>query len=220
MEPKSLQQATLFFSDPVNSREYLVARRWPEGVICPRCGSKNVSFLEKYKRWYCREKHGAPQFTLKTGTIFEDSPLGLDRWLAAMWMVVNRKNGVSSWEMHRSLNVSQKSAWLMNHRIRYALQNGSILKLDGEVEVDESFIGGKTRNMHMDVRKRRITATGPHDKTAVFGVLERAKDTGAHSKVRTKVITDLVSPLRGKRSDGTATRKQRNESITSAESSR
>ena len=190
MEPKSLQEAILYFADPVNCREYLVARRWPNGVICPRCGSKNVLFLENYNRWHCREKHDAPQFTLKTGTIFEDSPLGLDKWLTAMWMVVNCKNGVSSWEMHRALKVTQKSAWFMNHRIRYALQNGSILKLGGECEVDETFIGGKARNMHMDVRKRRITATGPTDKTAVFGVLERAKDDETHSKVRTKVITD------------------------------
>src|ERR1039457_6896661 len=190
MEPKSLQEAILYFADPVNCREYLVARRWPNGVICPRCGSKNVLFLENYNRWHCREKHDAPQFTLKTGTIFEDSPLGLDKWLTAMWMVVNCKNGVSSWEIHRSLKVTQKSAWFMNHRIRYALQNGTIMKLGGECEVDESFIGGKARNMHMDVRKRRITATGPTDKTAVFGVLERAKDDETHSRVRTKVITD------------------------------
>ena len=155
MEPKSLQEAILFFSDPVNCREYFVSRRWPGGVICPRCGSKNVSFLEKYNRWYCREKHGAPQFTLKTGTIFEDSPLGLDKWLAAMWMVVNCKNGVSGWELHRSLKVSQKSAWFINHRIRYALQNGSIMKLSGECEVDESFIG-KARNMRHGKRRKAV----------------------------------------------------------------
>ena len=99
MEPKSLQQAIIYFADPKNCREYLVAHRWPDGVVCPRCGSKNVLFLEKYNRWHCREKHKAPQFTLKTGTIFEDSPLGLDKWLTAMWMVVNSKNGVSSWEI-------------------------------------------------------------------------------------------------------------------------
>jgi transposase-like protein len=189
-EPQSLQEAILYFADPANCREYLAARRWPDGVECPRCGSKNVLFLDKYNRWECREKHDAKQFTLKTGTIFEDSPIGLDKWLAALWMVCNCKNGVSSWEMHRSLKVTQKSAWFMNHRIRYALQNGSVLKLGEECEVDESFIGGKARNMHMDVRKRRITATGPRDKTAVFGVLERAKDDGTHSKVRTKVIAD------------------------------
>ncbi len=189
MEPKSLQEAILYFADSANCREYLVARRWPDGVECPRCGSKDVLFLEKYNRWECRGKHDAKQFTLKTGTIFEDSPIGLDKWLAALWMVCNCKNGISSWEIHRSLKVTQKSAWFMNHRIRYALQHGSILKLGGECEVDESFIGGKARNMHIDVRKRRITATGPEDKTAVFGVLERAKD-GNHSSVQTKVIPD------------------------------
>ena len=145
MEPKSLQEAILFFSDPVNCREYLVARRWPDGVECPRCDSKNVVFLEKYNRWQCREKHDAPQFTLKTGTIFEDSPIGLDKWLAAIWMVVNCKNGISSWEMHRSLKVTQKSAWFMNHRIRYALQNGTIMKLSGESKLTRAFIGGKAR---------------------------------------------------------------------------
>src|ERR1700733_2511915 len=121
MEPKSLQQAILYFSKPENCRKYLAARRWPDGVICPRCGCKNVLFLEKYNRWHCREKHKAPQFTLKTGTIFEDSPLGLDKWLTAMWMVVNCKNGISSYEVHRAIKVTQKSAWFMDHRIRLAL---------------------------------------------------------------------------------------------------
>src|ERR1700756_1124805 len=142
MEPKSLQQAILYFAKPENCREYLVARRWPDGVVCPRCGSKNVLFLEKYNRWHCREKHKAPQFTLKTGTIFEDSPIGLDKWLTAMWMVVNCKNGVSSWEIHRAIKVTQKSAWFMLQRCRLSLQDafaGS--KLGGEVEVDETFIG-------------------------------------------------------------------------------
>src|ERR1039457_4365633 len=169
MEPKSLQEAILYFADPVNCREYLVARRWPNGVICPRCGSKNVLFLENYNRWHCREKHDAPQFTLKTGTIFEDSPLGLDKWLTAMWMVVNCKNGVSSWEIHRTIGVTQKTAWFMDHRIRYALHQGSFeTMLSGEVEVDETFIGGKARNMHVDKRERRITGTGGKDKTAVM----------------------------------------------------
>ena len=153
MEPKSLQEAILYFSDPKNCREYLVARRWPDGVTCPRCGSQNVIFLEKYNRWHCREKHDAPQFTLKTGTIFEDSPISLDKWLTAMWMTVNCKNGVSSWEIHRTIKVTQKSAWFMLGRIRLALQDKNTGgKLGGEdhskVEVDETFIGGKARNMH------------------------------------------------------------------------
>jgi transposase-like protein len=121
MEPTILQQAILYFSDPVNCREYLVARRWPKGVTCPRCGSANVLFMEKYSRWECREKHESRQFTLKTGTVMEDSPIKLDKWLMAMWMVVNCKNGVSSYEIARDLGISQKSAWFLDHRIRLML---------------------------------------------------------------------------------------------------
>jgi transposase-like protein len=185
MEPTTLQQAILYFSNPVNCREYMVARRWPNGVICPKCGSKDVLFLEKYNRWHCRAKHSAPQFTLKTGTIFEDSPLGLDKWLTAMWMIVNCRNGVSSWEIHRALKITQKSAWFMDHRIRLALQQGSLVKLGGnggEVEADETFIGGKARNMHKSVKARRISGTGGKDKTAVMGILERG------GNVRTMVV--------------------------------
>ncbi|MBZ5505725.1 MAG: IS1595 family transposase [Acidobacteriia bacterium] len=190
MEPTTLQEAIVYFSSPVNCREYMVARRWPNGVTCPKCGSANVLFLEKYNRWHCRDKHKAPQFTLKTGTIFEDSPLGLDKWLTAMWMVVNCRNGVSSYEIHRALNVTQKSAWFMDHRIRLALQQGSLVKLGGgmsEVEVDETFIGGKARNMHKDVKARRITTrhgNNAKDKVLVMGMVER----GGH--VRTEIITD------------------------------
>lgn len=186
-EPKTLQQAIIYFADPTNCREYLVARRWPHGVICPRCSSKNVLFLEKYNRWHCREKHDAPQFTLKTGTIMEDSPIGLDKWMTAMWMIVNCKNGISSYEIARDLGITQKSAWFLDHRIRLALTIGSFDKMTGQVEADETFIGGKARNMHVDKRERRITGTGGKDKTAVMGFLERGGD-GKPSKVRTIVI--------------------------------
>lgn len=145
-EPKTLQEALIHFAEPKSCREYLVARRWPNGVICPRCGSDKVAFLEKYNRWQCNHRHDARQFTAKTGTIFEDSPLGLDKWLAAMWLLVNCKNGISSYEVSRDLGVSQKSAWHMMHRIRLAMQNdltGGML--GGDVEVDETFIGGKAR---------------------------------------------------------------------------
>ena len=190
MKLDTLQEAILYFSDLDRCRELLVAYRWPDGVTCPRCGSKSVTWQPKYNRWQCAVHHDLRQFTIKTGTIFEDSNVGLDKWLCAMWQVINCKNGVSSYEVHRAIGVTQKTAWFMDHRIRYALATGSIDKLTGEVEADETFIGGKARNMHMDVRRRRITATGPTDKTAVFGVLERAKDDKTHSKVRTKVITD------------------------------
>ena len=182
-EPKTLQEAILFFADPTNCREYLVARRWPEGVTCPRCGSSNVLFLEKYNRWHCREKHAAPQLTLKTGTIMEDSPIGLDKWMAAMWQIVNCKNGISSYQIHRALGITQKTAWFLDHRIRFALHQGSFDKmLSGEVEADETFIGGKARNMHKGKRAARITGTGGKDKTPVMGILQRG------GKVRTKVI--------------------------------
>jgi transposase-like protein len=187
MEPATLQEAIKYFSDPVNCREYLVARRWPNGVTCPRCGSKNVLFLEKYNRWHCREKHDAPQFTLKTGTIMEDSPIGLDKWLMAMWQVVNSKNGISSCEVARAIGVTQKTAWFLDHRIRATMQDERTGgKLGGEVEIDETFIGGKARNMHKD-RKCRVQADGGRaaaGKTTVLGMLER------DGKVRTHVIPD------------------------------
>ena len=181
MEPTTLQEAIIYFSNPTNCREYLVARRWPDGVTCLRCGSQNVLFLEKYNRWHCRQKHAAPQFTLKTGTIFEDSPIGLDKWMTAMWQIVNCKNGISSYEVHRAIGVTQKTAWFMDHRIRLALGMDSG-KLSGHVEADETFIGGKARNMHVSKRRRRITGTGGKDKTAVLGILERG------GKVKTTVV--------------------------------
>jgi len=181
-EPRTLQEAMVYFSDPANCRKYVVVRRWPKGVTCPRCGSNKVTFLEKYNRWQCSNPHKSRQFTLKTGTIFEDSPLGMDKWLSAMWLVVNCKNGISSYEIHRALGVTQKTAWFMDHRIRLALTMGTIDKLSGEVEADETFIGGKARNMHLDKRERRITGTGGKDKTAVLGILERG------GKVRTMVV--------------------------------
>jgi len=172
----------------------MIARRWPNGVTCPKCGSANVLFLEKYNRWHCREKHKAPQFTLKTGTIFEDSPMGLDKWLTAIWMVVNCKNGVSSWEIHRSLKVTQKTAWFMDHRIRLALQSGTVSKVGGpgsEIESDETFVGGKAKNMHAKRRAqfkaaRESSMTGDANlvnKTAVWGILDREQ-----RKVRATVV--------------------------------
>src|SRR5271165_1169029 len=186
MEPvlNTLQEAIVYFSDPANCREYVVARRWPNGVECPRCGSEHVAFMGKYNRWQCSARHDNRQFTAKTGTIFEDSPLSLDKWLLAMWQVVNCKNGVSSYEIARATGVTQKTAWFMDHRIRVALGMATPDKLSGHVEADETFIGGLARNMHIAQRKRRITGTGGKDKTAVIGILERGKD-GKPSNVRT-----------------------------------
>jgi transposase-like protein len=152
MEPSTLQEAIIYFASPDNCREYLAARRWPNGVTCPRCGSLSVIFQPKYNRWQCSNTHDRRQFTLKTGTIFEESPIGLDKWLAAMWQIVNCKNGISSYEVHRAIGVTQKTAWFMDHRIRFALGMSPIDKLSGHVEADETFIGGKARNMHKDKR--------------------------------------------------------------------
>ncbi|MFZ0734954.1 MAG: IS1595 family transposase, partial [Candidatus Sulfotelmatobacter sp.] len=188
-EPKSLQEAVLYFADPKNCREYLVARRWPDGVICPRCQSKNVLFLEKYNRWHCREKHDAPQFTLKTGTIFEDSPIGLDKWLTGMWMIVNAKNGVSSHEIKRSLKITQKTAWFMLHRVRLSLKENNVFKLGGpdtEVETDETFIGGRKKNMHADKKLRYEQRGGAQGKTVVQGFLDRDL-----RQVRAKIVPNV-----------------------------
>src|SRR5579883_917651 len=182
--PKTLQEAVVYFSDPINCREYVVARHWPNGVTCPTCGSDKVRFSEKHNRWQCNSHHPKRQFTVKTGTIFEESPIGLDKWLMAMWLIVNCKNGVSSYEVHRAIGVTQKTAWFLNHRIRMALHAGSFEKLSGHVEADETFIGGKARNMHIAQRKRRITGSGGKDKTPVLGIMERG------GKVRTVVVPD------------------------------
>lgn len=190
---RSLQEAVLYFANPVNCREYLVARRWPDGVICPRCGKSNVLFLEKYNRWHCREKHDAPQFTLKTGTIFEESPISLDKWLLAMWQIVNCKNGISSYEIAKAVKVTQKSAWFMLQRLRLALQNkpsfGKMTKLggkDSEVEVDETFVGGQKKNMHADKKVRYEAKGGASGKTVVQGILDRTA-----RQVRATVVPDV-----------------------------
>src|SRR5437762_887645 len=174
MEPKSLQEAIIYFSNPDNCIDYLAVRRWPRGVVCPTCGSENVKFNPKRRVWQCSSHHAKRQFSVKVGTIYEDSPIGLDKWLAATWMLTNCKNGVSSYEIARALDVTQKSAWFMLHRIRLALQDdffGS--KLSGEVEVDETFIGGKSRNMHLSKRQQRIIGTGGADISFEIVLLER-----------------------------------------------
>src|SRR5438094_8714326 len=194
-EPKTLQEAILYFAAPANCRAYLVARRWPNGVICPRCGSQQVAFMEKYNRWQCSAPHAARQFTSKTGTIFEDSPIGLDKWLLATWQIVNCKNGISSYEVHRAIGVTQRTAWFLDHRIRFALTQGSFNKLSGQIEADETFIGGTARNMHAEKKARKTTGTGGKDKTAVMGILERG------GKIKTTVVpkrkkTALQSEIR------------------------
>ena len=171
---KTLQEAVIHFADYDNCYEMMVELRWPDGKVkCPHCGSEKVTYLAKNRVWKCYTGHAQPTFSLKTGTVFEESRLGLDKWLPALWLVVNCKNGISSCELARDLGVTQKTAWFMAHRLRFALTDGGFGLLSGEVEADETFIGGKARNMHISERKRRITGTGTKDKTAVMGILER-----------------------------------------------
>jgi transposase-like protein len=186
--PKTLADAIRFFSTFENCKDYMVARRWPNGVTCPTCGSTSVYFDASRKGWECKTRHPKRKFTLKTGTIFEDSPLGLEKWLPVVWMVANMKNGVSSWEIHRAIGVTQKTAWFMLHRVRLAMQDKtSGGKIGGDVEVDETYIGGKARNMHKDRRARVIKGTGGMGKTAVMGLLARHGKSG-HSTIRVAVV--------------------------------
>jgi transposase-like protein len=186
--PKTLQQAIQFFSDYENCRKFMISVRWSDGKVrCPQCESEKVTYLEKARLYRCYGDHPKQKFSLKVGTVFEDSPIGLDKWLPALWLIVSCKNGISSYEIAAALGITQKSAWFMMHRIRLAMQSGSFKKLGGgggEVEVDETFIGGKARNMHVNERKRRITGTGGKDKTMVMGILERG------GEIRTVVIAN------------------------------
>jgi transposase-like protein len=200
MKLDTLRDAILYFSDPVRCREYMAALRWPNGVECPRCGSANVLFLEKYNRWHCREKHPAPQFTLKTGTVMEDSAIGLEKWLPAFWLLSNCKNGISSYELHRALGVTQKSAWFMLHRIRLAMSMESGVKMGGPeggaIESDETFIGGNPKNMHksrrLAIQRKRSEvadwkASHKHsEKIPVMGMLDRES-----RQIRAKVVPNV-----------------------------
>jgi transposase-like protein len=185
-KPRTLKDAVVYFSNPDNCLNYLAERRWPNGAVCPTCGSDRVSFVPKRRVWQCKTRHAKCQFSIKVGTIFEDSPLGLDKWLPAVWMITNCKNGVSSWEIHRAIGVTQKTAWFMLHRIRLAMQSGSFEKFGGSgpVEADETFIGGLARFMHKD-KKAKITGTGGAGKELVMGLLDR--ETG---KVRVKHVSN------------------------------
>jgi transposase-like protein len=179
-KPKTLRDAIRHFADPQVCIDTVAALRWPNGPVCPSCEGTAHYYLATQKRWKC--KGCKKQFSVKVGTIFEDSAIALDKWLIALWMLVNCKNGISSYEVSRDLGITQKSAWFVMHRLRLALQNRSLVKLGGpgsEVEVDETFVGGKARNMHAEKHHRRITATGSKDKTAVMGILERGGEVRA-----------------------------------------
>jgi transposase-like protein len=191
--PKTLQQAIQVFSDFDNCREFMAFLRWPDGIVrCPRCDSDKVAYLPKARVYWCHGDHPKQKFSLKVGTVLEDSPIPLEKWLPAVWMMVSAKNGISSYELHRALGVTQKSAWFMSHRIRAALKSGGFnvpYKLGGDggpVEVDETFIGGKAKNMHRDRAKRYGQVGTNKGKTVVMGLLDRDL-----RQVRAKVVPNV-----------------------------
>ncbi len=189
-QPKTLRDAILFFAEYENCRKTVEAIRWPDGIVkCPTCGSDHVTYLETQRRYKCYAKHTKEQFTLKVGTIFENSAVGLEKWLPALWLLTTCKNGISSYELARALGVTQKTAWFMLSRLRLALQAETGGKLNGQIEADETFIGGKARNMHAAKRKRLGISQSQSmiGKVAVMGLLQRH---GEGSKVRTQVIAN------------------------------
>jgi hypothetical protein len=187
----TLRDAILYFAEFEHCKDFMVQLRWPDGVIkCPECGATKVTWLAKQRIWKCYANHPKPRFSLKTGTIFEDSPIGLEKWLPAVWMLLNCKNGISSYELHRGLGVTQKTAWFMLQRIRLAMQDdfgGGKLggPMSNPVEIDETYIGGKARNMHKDRHVK--THRGTANKTIVMGMLERK------GHVRARVISHTAN---------------------------
>lgn len=187
-EPRTLMEAVRYFADPEVAHKHMVELRWPNGVACPTCGRTDVRYIATRRLWECKAKHARKQFSAKVGTIFEDSPLPLDKWFVGIWMVANCKNGISSYEMARALGITQKSAWHMNHRIRLAMRLGTIEKMDGTVEADEAYIGGLAKNMHQWRRDALKVGTGGMSKTAVVGMLQRTKP----SRVTARVVPDAT----------------------------
>ncbi len=172
--PKSLIEAVRYFSDPKVCFNAMLAVKWPDGkVVCPKCGGDKIGVITSRSKLQCKAVECRKQFSVKTGTIFEDSPLGLDKWFVAIWSIANAKNGISSHELGRALNVTQKTAWFMLHRVRTAMRCPTFVKLRGEVEVDETFIGGKSRNMHAHKRDAKIKGRGTVGKAIIQGLLER-----------------------------------------------
>lgn len=178
--PKTLQEAIIYFSEFKNCHDFMISMRWPDGVVrCPRCGSEDVVYMEKSRLYFCRAKHAKAKFSLKVGTIFEDSPLGLDKWLCAVWLLSNCKNGISSYELARALGITQKAAWHVLHRVREAMtETSGQIGGNAPVECDETFVGGLAKNMHK--RKRiGISMHEGNNKTIVLGMLERGGEVRA-----------------------------------------
>jgi transposase-like protein len=194
--PTTLQGAIKFFADEDVAFEFMKGIRWPDGKIaCPRCGSEQHSFISTRKLWTCKNCKTKKQFTIKVGTVMEDSPIGYDKWICGFWLIANAKNGISSYEVGRALGVTQRTGWFLLHRIRTAMQIGSIVKdkLNGTVEVDESYIGGKARNMHAHVKREKVKGTGNKALTPVQGLLQRTTKERA-SRVVMQVVDGTKRP--------------------------
>ena len=196
--PKTLMDAVRYFSDPAVCLEYMKQIKWPDGkIVCPKCASDHIGFIATraacYKCRACKK-----QFSAKVDTIFEASPLGLDKWFVAVWMIANCKNGISSLELHRALGVTQKTAWFMLHRIRLAMRLGHFRKLKDVVESDETFVGGKAENMHAAKHERVILGRGAVGKTIVHGRQEGQPQPGPrHGRIpNTEQVTLMGELLR------------------------
>ena len=185
--PETLVECIEQFSDADRANECMTRMRWPQGVECPRCQSKNLREIKTRRLWVCKDCTGHNQFSVKVGSIFEDSPIKMGKWLTAIWLILNAENGLSSYELHRSIGVTQKSAWFMLHRLRTAVETGSFQKMHGTVEADETFVGGSADFMHKKVKKAKGIGRGHTTKTAVMALLEQAGEKGK-SRVRAKVI--------------------------------
>jgi transposase-like protein len=189
-----LMEAMQYFSDPMVCLETVAKAKWPNGPECPKCQGKKLSFLKTRLMWTCLACR--KQFSVKVGTIFEDSAVPLNKWLVAMWLVGNCKNGISSYEIARDLNVTQRTAWFMDHRIRYAMHTGSINKMSGTVEADETFIGGPARFMHKHKRDEKVHGREPGGKEIVFGLLERKTGKVRVHHVGTRRKGELTKVIR------------------------
>ena len=187
--PETLQETIVFFADEQRAFEFVRSIRWENGeATCPRCDSKESYFLASRRMWKC--KGCSHKYGVRFGTIFQDSPLPLGKWMTAFWLLTNAKNGISSYEIHRALGVTQKTGWFMLGRIRLAIQNGSIVKMTGTIEADETYVGGRAEFMHKNVKRRRgITqGNGWYAKTAVVGLLQRPTEAQPVSKVFAAVL--------------------------------
>jgi len=193
-EPQTLIEAVRYFADADRTLETMVSLRWPTGVHCPTCGRTDVRFIATRRLWECKEKHPRKQFSAKVGTIFEDSPLSLDKWFVAIWSIANCKNGISSHELGRAIGITQKSAWFMLHRIRLAMQTGTFRKMTGETEADETYFGGRAEFMHEAKRKTKQFGGAAGGKAVVFGLLER-KSEGRASRVRAMIVKDATKKV-------------------------